>query len=269
MLWSVSQGGMNAMEFKYLWHDAIALCCRAWGIFRAGWIWFTLIFIDTLLLAGYTKMSGIDAQFAPWVAVDGQGREVALAQFLSFWGDWPTGTLLFCAVTLAIGIWRNSRKLQALALAVLFASSIAGIGANTIRLSAGRPRPHVQKPDGFYGPFAVMRFERKEDGSWWEKINHYAHSANRYQSFPSGHSATAMGTATAALIACPPVGVPLAIFAVGVCWSRMSLQRHYIGDVVVGSAFGVIAGICFGLSARRGGGSRLRRPGEIEAEIVE
>jgi len=152
------------------------------------------------------------------------------ARALYFWGDFLTGSLIFSAVVWLVGRLAGWRLWRVAALAALLASAVAGLTANFLRLTTGRPRPLYERiADGFYG----VRFD------------------HRYHAFPSGHSATAWGTATALAVAAPAVGVPALAGAGAVVWSRLYLKAHRPADVWVGAGFGVFWGVALGLAARR------------------
>jgi membrane-associated phospholipid phosphatase len=71
-----------------------------------------------------------------------------------------------------------------------------------------------------------------------------------FHSFPSAHSTTSFGTATALAVAAPAIGIPALAGAAAVGWSRMYVREHYLTDVVVGAGFGAFFGLAFGLAAR-------------------
>jgi undecaprenyl-diphosphatase len=58
-------------------------------------------------------------------------------------------------------------------------------------------------------------------------------------SFPSGHAAAAFAEATTIASYYPNLRVPLYTWAAGVAASRVYLGRHYLTDVLVGSALGI------------------------------
>lgn len=67
-------------------------------------------------------------------------------------------------------------------------------------------------------------------------------------SFVSNHAANIIGLATVTSLFIKRKGYTLLIFllAAGVCYSRIYLGRHFLGDVVCGALFGFIAGcICY------------------------
>src|SRR4051794_5186268 len=57
-------------------------------------------------------------------------------------------------------------------------------------------------------------------------------------SFPSGHSASAAAFATGVTLQSPAMGVPVAVLATAVAYSRVHTGVHYPSDVVVGAAIG-------------------------------
>lgn len=151
-----------------------------------------------------------------------------IARAISLWGDFPTGSLILSAALWSLGTLARRPRWRAAALAALLASSIAGVTANCLRLTLGRPRPNAELPDGLYGP----------------------RNDHRYHAFPSGHSATAMGSATAMAIALPPTAAPAVGAALAVGWSRIYLRQHHPSDVIAGFTLGIAAGIALGLAAR-------------------
>lgn len=133
-----------------------------------------------------------------------------LAKMFSYYGDF-LGFNLILFVALQIAGWGfRSRLLMRLAVASIIGCTLAGAAANVLRFATGRPRPSTQKEDGFYGP----------------------HFSSSMQAFPSAHTATALGGALPLLWAHPMVGAPLSLFAGGVAWSRIHLNRHHLSDVL-------------------------------------
>ncbi|MEM9445088.1 MAG: phosphatase PAP2 family protein [Verrucomicrobiota bacterium] len=152
-----------------------------------------------------------------------------LSRQLSYWGDFPTGTVIVFAVLFLSGYAFKNEKLRRGAMTCLLAAAIAGILTYSLKLTIGRPRPSAEKPDGAYG--------LRMDGN--------------YHGFPSGHSATAMGTTTALAVVYPSAAVPILIAGSSVGWSRMMLDRHHPTDVLVGGYLGVISALVIGLGTRK------------------
>jgi membrane-associated phospholipid phosphatase len=117
----------------------------------------------------------------------------------------------------------------------------AGLVANVFRFTLGRPRP------------AVVLREGVKDGLYGPQIRW------NYNSFPSGHTATAFGSAIPVVVAMPPVGVPLLLGACGVSWARMYGNQHHPSDVAVAVWIAVVFGVPLGLAVRR---TRYRRDGD-------
>jgi membrane-associated phospholipid phosphatase len=57
-------------------------------------------------------------------------------------------------------------------------------------------------------------------------------------SFPSGHAASAAAFATGAALEAPAWGLPLAVLALGVAWSRVRVGVHRSAEVVAGACLG-------------------------------
>jgi len=184
---------------------------------------------------------------AAWIAVvqAGNPRWVRkLAQALSFWGDFPTGTLILVVAVALWGWLRQSPRLKQAALACLLAASVAGLSANVVRSAVGRPRPMAKLPDGAYGPTLEYRL----------------------LGFPSAHAATSFGTGAALVVTVPPLGVAALIGAGGVAWSRMVLNRHHPTDVAIGGSLGIVMGLVFGIAARRRSAALVNPAKAVSAE---
>ena len=65
--------------------------------------------------------------------------------------------------------------------------------------------------------------------------------SDRY-SFPSGHSLNAFAIGSVLALAFPPLAPPLLLVAASVAASRVVLGRHFLSDVLAGSALGALIG---------------------------
>ncbi len=208
--------------------DAGALCREAWASAKRGrWCLFGLALVVAVAVNFWTYPN--DRAWLDALANHDTPEGRAFARKLSWWGDFLTGSLGLAGVLWLVGKMARKRVWQTAALACLLASATAGMTANLFRLTLGRPRPATDVPDRFYGLVP----------------------SHKYHSFPSGHSATACGSAAALAVALPVVGVPALAAAGGVVWSRMYLKQHFPSDVLVGGCLGILAGACFGAAARR------------------
>jgi len=146
---------------------------------------------------------------------------------ISHYGDWPylagVGVVLWVGATAA----RRPGGRRVL-LAMIVASTLAGIAANAVRGTTGRTRPEAARKGitpGWYG--------LRHDGQWLV-------GRNRYNSFPSGHSATAAGFFGVLLFLRRPVPFLVGLMClIPVPLARLMMNQHHLSDVVVGSAVGL------------------------------
>lgn len=160
-----------------------------------------------------------------------------LARGFSYWGDFLTFCVPVGAGLLVLGFFMKKRRIQRMGAACVLGACLAGLTADLLQITTARPRPRhdVQEHPGLF----------------------QTHS--EFHSFPSGHSATAFGSATALAVAYPPAAIPLMAGAGGVAWSRLYLGAHYPSDLVAGSALGILFGGLLGLAARKKSPNFTRR----------
>jgi len=144
--------------------------------------------------------------------------------------------LLFIGVPLVFAIILKSKPLGRLVLTAIVATLLAAIAVNIVRVGSGRPRPSAriktQEADRLTGP--SLRYA--------------------YQSFPSGHTASAFAGATALIVCSPVLGVIPVLSAICVGGSSWISASHYVADVFAGASIGILFGLAFGLGFRRRGG---------------
>lgn len=157
------------------------------------------------------------------VAAQGKGwkksSEARTIGAISKYGDWPQ--LMIVGALGSLLAWRLRRpEWTRILVAAMVASTLAGMLANTSRLTTGRVRPRDEKKqgEGFFGPFREGKI---------------LVGNSKYNAFPSGHTATAVGFAGVILIASPLVGIVPMLLALLIAWSRMALGAHHLSDVVV------------------------------------
>lgn len=97
----------------------------------------------------------------------------------------------------------------------------AGLFVDIVKVISGRFRPTLYFSNGWYG-FDFFRLQ------------------SDYLSFPSGHSATAIGVAVALGTIYPAIRYPLLAVALCISASRVIISSHYMSDVLVGSLIGGI-----------------------------
>jgi membrane-associated phospholipid phosphatase len=127
---------------------------------------------------------------------------------------------------------------QRLLLSAMIASTLAGMTVNASRLTSGRTRPRATADQGWYGP--------RHDGRWLV-------GEADFNSFPSGHTATAVGFAGVLLFGAPAWGIPAMIIAAAIAISRILLGAHHPSDVITAATIAlVVAWLVWEFLGRRG-----------------
>jgi len=183
------------------------------------------IIICALVLAGVWATFQVDTPVREAV-VHAQGKkwknsaESKIHGAVRKYGDWPP-LMLAGGVGFLIA-WRlGKRGAQRAIMVAMLASTLAGIVANASRLTTGRTRPRESPKieQGFYGP-------------WHEGKLTVGNS--KYNSFPSGHTATAFGFAFGILFAAGLIWGGIAILIAGaIGWSSIAIGAHHPSDVYV------------------------------------
>lgn len=218
---------MVMQKLKAVGREASRLVADAWSWSRDRRR--QIAWAAVVVAVGFGICLWFDERWLVMARVPATPLKGATSRWLSFWGDYYTGSLIVVAVLATLGwVFRRVRWRRA-ALAALLAASMAGMGANVFRFGLGRPRPLAAVPDGLYGP----------------------KGSHKYHAFPSAHSATAFATSTTLLVAVPAVGGPLMAMAIGVGWSRLYHRWHRPSDVWVGASLGILFGCALGSAARR------------------
>jgi membrane-associated phospholipid phosphatase len=157
----------------------------------------------------------VKSQGKQWKKSDEQKFHAAVRVY----GDWPW-LMIYGGIALAAAWKLRNREWQRILVAAVLASTLAGIVANASRLSTGRTRPNAGSKieQGFYGPWNDGRT------TIGDRV---------YNSFPSGHTATAFGLAWVVAFARPWLGVGTLILAGLVGWSSIVMGAHHPSDVVV------------------------------------
>ncbi len=207
--------------------DAPELTIAAFRLMRErrGWIWLCVLALAAVSAVTFPR----DLRVHHWLTDQRIESVRMFAQYVSKWGDYTTGTLILVGALWLAGAVFRRRSWCTAAIACLLAASFAGLVVNPARAMFGRPRPNTEAGDRFTGP----------------------NLSRKYHSFPSGHSATSFGTATALLVSAPAIGVPAMAGAALVGWSRMYVREHYLTDVIVGASVGALFGLSLGFAARR------------------
>jgi len=166
----------------------------------------------------------VEAQGAKWQKT----KEAKIYGKIRVWGDWPP-IMVAAAIGFLIAKARGHRRWSRIILAAMIASTLAGMIANASRLTTGRTRPRESPKieHGFYGPYHNGRI---------------LVGVPAYNSFPSGHTATAFGFAAAIVFASPVWGSLALIGAAAVAWSSIAVGAHHPSDVVVSMTLAFLTG---------------------------
>jgi membrane-associated phospholipid phosphatase len=221
-----------------MWPDITLLCKHMAGTFRRRARLIIAITLFVLLAIGFfllpkdrEVLRALQLKHVPDKELRQDLKE--LSGDIGEWGDFAGYNLV-----LVVGLWMGgrafrSRYFQRLAVASMLCAVFAGAVANVFRFTVGRPRPRAIERDGV------------KDGMYGPQVKW------NYNSFPSGHTATAFGSAIPLAVAMPPVGIPALIAAGGVCWARMYGSQHHPSDVAVSIWLAVLFGVPLGLAVRR------------------
>ncbi|AOS84960.1 phosphatase PAP2 family protein [Chlorobaculum limnaeum] len=125
------------------------------------------------------------------------------------------GLLLFA------GFRKRNRRLSAGGLLLFSAVAASGLTADILKFILGRARPKLLLQQGIYG-FDLF--------GW--------HLEHAWQSFPSGHAATALSAALSLSLLFPRFRPAFLAGAMLIAASRVVLCQHYLSDIVAGSALG-------------------------------
>lgn len=152
-------------------------------------------------------------------------------------GAWGTAAAFLCVGLIAKD--DKAVKTGALALSAMLQS---GILVQVLKGLPGRQRPYwAQGVDHWSGPIGFFgRFESGQSG--------------KYDSFPSGHAITAFSLATVVAIQYGEhAWVPVFAYsaATGTALSRLTENKHWLSDVLVGGFLGHVIGRMIVLNYRR------------------
>jgi membrane-associated phospholipid phosphatase len=188
-----------------------------------------------LILISFLVDGSVERLVLEWNG--GHWSHLPAVALLSRYGDWPELMLLGVLGLVLARRLRNARW-QRILLSAMIASTLAGMAVNASRLTTGRTRPRAAAEQGWYGP--------RHDGKWMI-------GAADFNSFPSGHTATAVGFAGVILFAAPAWGIPAMIAAGSIALARILLGAHHPSDVITASVLSLaIAWLVWEFLGKRG-----------------
>ncbi|TFE66208.1 phosphatase PAP2 family protein [Methylacidiphilum caldifontis] len=250
-------------EFLYLYEISKGKLLGAWNNFK-GWkssikMSLPLIWLLCILIAFQ-----FDMQFYSFILIkDGKFLHI-LAEKISYWGDFPQGTIPLSIGIYLIGLLFKKNRIKEAAVGCFFSALIAGFLVDIARDTLGRPRPSADVKETLkqlgYIPTPIVNFHRIHQGGSFVDGFYGMHNLSMFHGFPSGHAATSMATASSFLRSLPSLCYILLFGALLVCWSRMALGRHYFSDVIAGGLFGFFIGFIFSGSENQGLLGFLQKP---------
>ncbi len=176
------------------------------------------LYVLLLLAAGAVFF--LDGHAAGWLDAGLPRPWVKFMGFVSDYGDWPW--LMAAALTLLAAGWRLGPVWRHTLIAMMIASTLAGAAVNTLRLTTGRTRPiTTEAKQGWYGP---------------SKIGQY-----KFNSFPSGHTATAAGAGFILLFSRSWIAFLGIAFALLMAIARISTGSHHPSDTAFALVFALAA----------------------------
>jgi undecaprenyl-diphosphatase len=212
------------------WDESAHLALEAWQCAVARWHWVALgVLMTVVAVAGLMPQ---DRELLRVLRVTDTGALAwvgAAAQHLSYWGDFLGFNLVVLVSLALLSRARRSLFLRRVVLAAVLGTVISGTVANGLRAATGRTRPNAREAPGFHGPTLQAR----------------------RHSFPSAHTATALGASVPVAVAIPPVGIPLVAVGSAIAWSRLQNGCHHPSDVLVSAVLATLVGVPLGWVARR------------------
>lgn len=130
---------------------------------------------------------------------------------------------LIGGLTLFAWFRKRDRQLGMKGLFLFTTVAASGLAADLIKVTVCRARPKLLLQQGIYG-FELF--------GW--SLEH------AWQSFPSGHSATALSAALSLSLLLPRFRPVFITAGIVIAVSRVVLCQHYLSDIVAGSALGVV-----------------------------
>jgi len=178
-------------------------------------------------IAGVILLSFLcDSLVARWIPLHPSSMAGSVADSISDFGNLPF--LCSYAAMLAMSSYALDRPdWRKLALIMVLGAGLSGIVCTAVRATTGRARPCAEVAQGWYG---------LKHGSHWV-VGRY-----EYNSFPSGHVATAAGFGGVLFFgarrsAAKSAGLTLIAL---MAWARVFLRRHHFSDAVAAATAGLL-----------------------------
>jgi membrane-associated phospholipid phosphatase len=196
-----------------------------------GWTWRQLLTAAAVLACLAAAAFAIDLHAVRWIdsgRLPGDLRRLLRLAEVFGWG----GTVILIIATAATLDRRGWRVIPRLAIGSLGAGLLADC-LKVIGIERMRPAAALERGlDHTFGPWLPLLSHDSTLGA-------YGH---RFQSFPSGHSATAAGLAIALAALYPRGRWLFVLFAALACIQRIDALAHFPSDILAGAAVGCLVG---------------------------
>jgi membrane-associated phospholipid phosphatase len=189
---------------------------------ESGRAWLWLLAAAAVLIAGAIAAFNVDCMVAQWFFQCRGPR---------YLHDLATISELFgrgeCVLLVVILIWRLDRA-RLWAIPGLAATALlAGLSADAVKMLIARVRPHH---------FDFLKGVWSSFGPWLP----LGTLGSPNQSFPSAHTATAMGLAISLMVVYPAARWLFCLAPLLVAYQRMDSGAHFLSDVLCGAAVGCV-----------------------------
>ncbi len=188
----------------------------------SGWACWWLLLAATVLVGCAIAAFSVDCSLALWFH-QGLG--------LRYLHDLATISEIFgrgeCVLVIAILMWQLDPTRHWAVPGVAATALLSGLAADGVKMLIARARPHH---------FDFL-------GSVWSSFGPWlplGSIGSAGQSFPSGHTATAVGLAISLICIYPAARGLFCILPVLVAYQRMDSGAHFLSDVLCGAAVGCL-----------------------------
>jgi len=190
-----------------------------------GWIRLWLLLGATVLIIGAIAAFSVDFSVAQWF------RECHRLKNLRYLRDLASICEIFgraeCALLVAILMWRLDRSRLWAVPGVVATALLSGLAADGVKMLIARARPHS---------FDFL-------GSVWNSFGPWlplGSLGSASQSFPSAHTATAVGLAISLICIYPAARGLFCVLPLLVAFQRVDSGAHFLSDALCGAAVGCL-----------------------------
>jgi membrane-associated phospholipid phosphatase len=197
-------------------------------IVGSGWACFLLFLAAVVLVACAIAAFQVDCSVAQWI------RNCHKMGYLRYIRDLVSICETFgrpeCVLLVAILIWRLDRSRLWSVPGIVATALLSGLAADGVKMLIARARPHH---------FDFL-------GSVWNSFGPWlplGSLGSASQSFPSAHTATAVGLAIALIWVYPSARWLFGVLPLLVACQRMDSGAHFLSDVLCGAAVGCLVAV--------------------------